>query len=156
MECVDAWLSRIPTCPLCRKPIDITGVTPIPGDLDTNELLEYDTLDNFIQDTVRSRSVLMTIDSRLLVEDSIEMWISASVNYRIADNDMVRFVNVVRHVFPHEADIVLFNFSVYQSLNESFVREYIHLFDIPNIVTFQTHLDDYFLLELQVEHLLEN
>lgn len=146
--CVDSWLCRVPSCPMCRTQVVVENVTPSATIIE----VEYDSIEGEIGSVYFPDTITYTSPA----DDDIDAWVILSRDAVLTLEDMYRFMRTVRYNFPSVSEDILYNFSVYQILSEEFVREYIQDLDILNILTFQVHLGELFLLEIRVEHDLSN
>jgi hypothetical protein len=84
-ECIDSWLTRVPSCPYCRTIVVIEGVTPRPLPA--------------VEDVIpRPLPAVEDVIPRPLPDDDIVPWIRASRSAGdITREEIERFMYVIRH-----------------------------------------------------------
>jgi hypothetical protein len=123
-ECIDSWLTRVPSCPYCRTTVVIEGVTPVTRAWVTRPLPDDDIvpwlrvssrdvtreeMERFMRvarhNFTRANVHLViynlcrshNFDAHLLPDDDIFLWHFASEHAVIPEPVMDRFMHVVRH-----------------------------------------------------------
>ena len=147
-ECIDSWLTRVPSCPYCRTKVVIQGVTPrdsVQRPLPDDDIVPWirasvDTVTsrdetarfmhvvrhnpNFnradVLRVIRNFCVWQYFDAHLLPDDDVGPWIYASRYVNIPEPVMGRFMRVLRHGFDIDSvRIVIHHAYLFQPVNHS-------------------------------------